>query len=147
MRYHNITKDDLLNGDGFRVVLWVSGCNHKCKGCHNPITWNPEHGLIFDDSAKQEIFEELKKDYISGLTLSGGDPLFPSNRETVTNLVKEVKINFPEKNIWLYTGFKYEEIYDLEVMKYIDVLVDGKFEKERPKSNWVGSDNQKVIRL
>ena len=77
MKYHNITKDDMLNGDGLRVVLWVSGCNHACKACQNPITWDPNIGLDFDEKAKEEIFCELKKDYISGLTLSGGDPLFP----------------------------------------------------------------------
>lgn len=147
MRYHNITKDDLLNGDGFRVVLWVSGCSHRCKGCQNPITWNANNGLIFDEKAKQEIFTELKKDYINGLTLSGGDPLFTSNREEITSLVKEVKILFPEKTIWLYTGFKFEEIYDLEVIKYVDVIVDGKYEQDKPKANWVGSNNQRVIKL
>ena len=75
MRYHNITKADMLNGDGLRVVLWVSGCSHCCKDCQNPLTLDPNGGLIFDEVAKQEMFEELSKDYISGLTLSGGDPL------------------------------------------------------------------------
>ena len=76
MRYHNITKDDMLNGDGLRVVLWVSGCDHCCKECHNPITWDPNGGLVFDEEAKEELFEELKKDYVSGITFSGGDPLY-----------------------------------------------------------------------
>ena len=79
MRYHNITKDDLLNGEGLRVVLWVSGCSHHCKGCHNKITWDPDSGLQFDNNAKQEIFNELDKEYISGITFSGGDPLYPGN--------------------------------------------------------------------
>ncbi len=74
MRYHNITKDDMLNGDGLRVVLWVAGCDHCCKECHNPVTWDPNGGLFFDEKAKAEIFEELEKDYISGITFSGGDP-------------------------------------------------------------------------
>ena len=74
MRYHNITKDDMLNGDGLRVVLWVAGCNHCCKECQNPITWDPYGGLLFDDSAKKEIFEQLEEKYISGITFSGGDP-------------------------------------------------------------------------
>ena len=77
MRYHNITKDDMLNGDGLRVVLWVAGCSHHCKGCQNPITWDPDGGIPFDEAAKQEIFEQLDKDYISGITFSGGDPLHP----------------------------------------------------------------------
>lgn len=80
MRYHNITKDDMLNGDGLRVVLWVAGCGHHCKGCQNPITWDPNGGIPFDDAAKAEIFEQLDKDYISGITFSGGDPLHEANR-------------------------------------------------------------------
>ena len=77
MRYHNITKDDMLNGDGLRAVLWVAGCTHKCKGCHNPVTWDIEGGIPFDDAAKEELFEAIKPDYISGVTFSGGDPLHP----------------------------------------------------------------------
>ena len=78
MRYHNITKDDMLNGDGLRVVLWVAGCSHGCRECQNPITWDPNGGLPFTDSERAEIFAELDKDYISGITFSGGDPLHPS---------------------------------------------------------------------
>ena len=91
MRYHNITKDDMLNGDGLRVVLWVAGCGHHCKGCQNPITWDPNGGIPFDDAAKAEIFEQLDKDYISGITFSGGDPLYEANRADVTALAKEIK--------------------------------------------------------
>ena len=91
MRYHNITKDDMLNGDGLRVVLWVSGCVHCCKECHNPITWDPNGGLEFDEEAKQEIFDELEKSYVSGITFSGGDPLHISNVYEVTALAKEIK--------------------------------------------------------
>ena len=76
MQYHNITKDDMLNGDGLRVVLWVAGCGHACPGCHNPITWDENGGLPFDEAAKEEIFTELAKDYVSGVTFSGGDPLY-----------------------------------------------------------------------
>ena len=86
MRYHNITKDDMLNGDGLRVVLWVSGCVHCCKECHNPITWDPNGGLEFDEEAKQEIFDELEKSYVSGITFSGGDPLHISNVYEVTKV-------------------------------------------------------------
>ena len=91
MRYHNITKDDMLNGDGLRVVLWVSGCNHGCKGCQNPITWDKNCGLIFDESAKNELFEQLSKKHIAGITFSGGDPMHPANVEEITALAKEVK--------------------------------------------------------
>lgn len=147
MRYHNITKDDMLNGDGLRVVLWVAGCSHGCKGCHNPVTWDPNGGLEFDQEVKEEIFTELEKDYISGITFSGGDPLFFSNRPDVLKLIREIKERFPEKTVWLYTGFEWEAISELEVMKYLDVLVDGRFllEKKDTKLHWKGSANQRVI--
>ena len=147
MKYHNITKDDMLNGEGIRVVLWVSGCLHHCKGCQNPLTWDTQNGIDFDDEAKEEIFAELSKDYVQGLTLSGGDPLHPDNRETITELVKEVKMKFPDKNVWCYTGYTFDQVKTLEVIKYLDVLVDGKYVQGLPKANWVGSNNQKVIRL
>ncbi len=147
MKYHNITKCDMLNGDGIRVVLWVSGCSHFCPECQNKITWDAGCGLEFDENAKKELFQALDKDYISGLTLSGGDPLFVGNRLTTTALAKEVKEKFPNKTIWLYTGFIFEEIKDLEILKYVDVLVDGKFIAELKDNNyhWAGSTNQRII--
>lgn len=147
MRYHNITKDDMLNGEGLRVVLWVSGCSHHCKNCQNPITWDPEGGLFFDEAAKEELFAELEKDYISGITFSGGDPLFPGNRQDITALLKEIREKFPDKNIWMYTGFSWEEVSALEAMQYVDVLVDGKFVEELKDNqlHWKGSYNQRII--
>ena len=147
MRYHNITKDDMLNGDGLRVVLWVAGCSHCCKECHNPITWDPNGGLLFDEEAKQEIFSELEKSYIHGITFSGGDPLHLSNVLEVTQLIKEIKVLYPTKTIWLYTGYTYESIKDLDFIPFLDVLCDGKFEIDLfdPKIHWVGSSNQRVI--
>ena len=147
MQYHNITKDDMLNGDGLRVVLWVAGCGHACPGCHNPITWDKNGGLPFDEAAKEEIFTELAKDYVSGVTFSGGDPLYPANREQVGALAREVHARFPEKTIWLYTGFLWEDIRDLPFLKNVDVLVDGPFvEAEKDVTlHWKGSANQRVI--
>ena len=147
MQYHNITKDDMLNGDGLRVVLWVAGCGHACPGCHNPITWDENGGLPFDEAAKEEIFTELAKDYVSGVTFSGGDPLYPANREQVGALAREVHARFPEKTIWLYTGYSWEEISALPLMQYIDVLVDGKFiaDLKDTKLHWKGSFNQRII--
>ncbi len=147
MRYHNITKDDMLNGEGLRVVLWVSGCSHHCKNCQNPVTWDPEGGLFFDEAAKEELFAELEKDYISGITFSGGDPLFPGNRQDITALLKEIREKFPDKNIWMYTGFSWEEVSALEAMQYVDVLVDGKFVEELKDNqlHWKGSYNQRII--
>ena len=121
MRYHNITKEDMLNGDGLRVVLWVAGCSHGCKGCQNPITWDPKGGLEFDETAKEEIYEQMGKSYVAGITFSGGDPL--------------------------YTGYLWEEIQDLEILSYLDVVVDGKFilEQRDVSLKWKGSTNQRVI--
>lgn len=152
MRYHNITKDDMLNGEGLRVVLWVSGCEHHCKECQNPITWNPEEGLIFDEAAKQEIFNELEKDYVKGITFSGGDPLHPDNRKDVMRLLIDITYEFPHKDVWLYTGYTFEEILQDDYLKFIvlslvDVLVEGKFEKDKMDVNyhWAGSTNQRII--
>ena len=147
MLYHNITKDDMLNGDGLRVVLWVSGCSHKCKGCHNPITWDPECGVLFDEDAKKEIFDELEKSYISGITFSGGDPLYETNVPEVTAFAKEIKERFPKKTIWLYTGALWEDVRNMEIVSYIDVLVDGEFEIDKKDKllHWKGSSNQRVI--
>lgn len=147
MRYHNITKDDMLNGDGLRVVLWVAGCAHACPGCHNPVTWNPEGGLPFDESARREIYEELEKDYVSGITFSGGDPLHPANIRGVTELARQIRSDFPDKTIWLYTGSTWNEVRDLEVARYVDVLVDGTFQEAKKDNTlrWKGSSNQQVI--
>lgn len=147
MRYHNITKDDMLNGDGLRVVLWVAGCEHCCKECHNPITWDPNGGLEFTESERQEIFTELSKDYISGITFSGGDPLHYQNVTEVTALAREIKENYPDKTIWLYTGSTWEEISSMEIVNYVDVLVDGEFKIDEFDANlhWKGSANQRVI--
>lgn len=147
MRYHNITKDDMLNGDGLRVVLWVAGCAHACPGCHNPVTWDPEGGLPFGEAARQEIYEELEKDYVSGITFSGGDPLHPANMQGVTELARQIRSDFPDKTIWLYTGSTWDEVRDLEVIRYVDVLVDGPFREDEKDStlHWKGSANQQVI--
>lgn len=147
MQYHNITTDDMLNGDGLRTVLWVAGCTHRCRGCHNPITWDIDGGIPFDKAAESELFEKLSPDYISGITFSGGDPLHPNNRAEVTRICKRVREEFPQKDIWLYTGFTFEEISDLEIVPLLDVIVDGKFILEQldAKLHWKGSANQRVI--
>lgn len=147
MRYHNITKDDMLNGDGLRVVLWVAGCEHNCPNCQNPVTWDINGGLEFDAAAKDELFAEIDKPYISGITFSGGDPLHPQNREDVGRLIGEYIEKFPDKTIWLYTGYEWNEIKDLPFMNNIDILVDGKYIDALKDVNlpWRGSSNQKVI--
>lgn len=150
MNYHNITKDDLKNGDGLRVVLWVAGCSHECKNCQNPVTWDPNDGIPFDDNAKKELFEILEKDYISGITFSGGDPLFIGNRETVYSLIEEIKTKYPDKTIWLYSGYTFSQIKDFmpeEILRDIDIIVDGPYIESKRDVNlkWRGSSNQRVI--
>lgn len=146
MNYHNITTDDMLNGDGLRVVLWVAGCEHHCRGCQNPITWDPCDGLSFDVETERELFEELQEPYISGITFSGGDPLHPNNRDTVIRLATIAK-NLYGKTVWLYTGYDWEDICNLPGIEEIDVLVDGKFIQELADINypWAGSTNQRII--
>lgn len=123
INYHNITYPDMNNGGGLRVVLWLSGCSHKCEGCQNPQTWDANSGILFDESAKEELFRELDKDYISGLTLSGGDPLFEGNLDDVLDLVTEInkryntspnriRLSSPQKSIWLYSGYTWESIWN-----------------------------------
>ena len=131
MRYHNITKDDMLNGDGLRVVLWVAGCNHCCPECQNPVTWDPNGGLPFGEAERKEIFAELDKDYVSGITFSGGDPLHPANITEVTAFAKEIRKRYPGKTI----------------VRYLDVCVDGEFEVDKKELSlkWKGSSNQRVI--
>lgn len=147
MNYHNITVDDMLNGDGLRTVLWVSGCDHRCRGCQNPQTWPETSGIPFDEDAKAELFEALSRDYMNGVTFSGGDPLFCRNRDTVGALIEEIHEKLPEKTIWLYTGSLFEEIKSLPFIPMIDVIVDGPYiESLRDTQlHWKGSKNQRVI--
>lgn len=166
MNYLKIEHEDVCNGTGLRVVLWLSGCSHHCYNCQNPQTWNPDSGIPFDESAKQEIFNELSKDYISGITFSGGDPLHENNLDEVLKLVQEIRISFPEKTIWLYTGYTWEQlVYSRmpqgiekgkeflywnqrnEIISLCDILVDGEYidEQRDITLKWRGSKNQRVI--
>lgn len=137
----------MRNGDGLRVVLWVSGCSHRCEGCQNPVTWDPEDGLAFDEDAKKEIWAALQKDYISGITFTGGDPLHVANKAEVIALMQEIKEAFPDKTIWLYTGDDFESFYREPFLAYVDVCVDGEFilSEMDTKLCWKGSKNQRVI--
>lgn len=152
MYYSGITKCDIANGNGFRAVLWVSGCDHHCPGCHNPETWNPCYGRLFDVFTALEILDALDKDYIEGLTLSGGDPLKKENVPYVYWLVKQVKEKYPNKDIWCWAGDTLEQLENRddvkELLKYIDVLVDGEFIQSKRDITlaWRGSSNQKIYR-
>lgn len=147
MNYHKIEKYSIANGTGIRVVLWVSGCTCYCRNCQNPQTWSFHSGQLFDEKAKQELFKALDKPYIQGVTFSGGHPLENENIDTVYSLCKEIKEKFPTKDIWLYTGYTFENISSYLIMKYIDVLVDGKYIEEQKDLTlkWRGSKNQRVI--
>ena len=147
MKYHNITHCDMLNGSGIRVVLWVSGCDHNCKGCQNPITWDVNNGIPFDEDAYQEIINDLEQDYCSGITFSGGDPMHIDNRECILIVCQDIKKLYPNKTIWMYTGYTFEQIKDSPILKYIDVLVDGEYKEElrNIEMHWAGSTNQRII--
>lgn len=150
MNYHKIITDDQLNGDGLRVVLFVSGCDHHCKGCQNPQTWDQNSGQEFTNKEKEKILQMLSEDYISGITLSGGDPLYSANIDCIYDLIKSIRNKYGiTKDIWLYTGYKFEDIlsFSKELIKNIDVLVDGEFIEELAdkKYKWAGSTNQRVI--
>lgn len=150
MNYHKIITDDQLNGDGLRVVLFVSGCDHHCKNCQNPQTWDQNSGQKFTNKEKEKILQMLSEDYISGITLSGGDPLYSANIDCIYDLIKSIRNKYGiTKDIWLYTGYKFEDIlsFSKELIKNIDVLVDGEFIEELAdkKYKWAGSTNQRVI--
>ena len=153
MRYIKITKPDINNGTGCRVTLWLPGCTHKCPGCHNAWTANYNIGKEFDKNAKQLIFNELSKSYIAGITISGGDPLDQPKEilDELGKFLKEVNERFPDKNVWIYTGYYYKDLNDdqLRVLEYCDVLVDGPFINSLadPALAFRGSSNQSIIYL
>ena len=157
MNYLGIDKASISNGPGVRVVLWVSGCTVCCNGCQNPESWNFNAGKLFDSNAKQELFSALSKPYIKGITFSGGNPIERKNMSCIYDLVKEIKIKFPDKDIWLYTGWTltindFQQFYlDMtmpdEIYKLCDVVVDGPYiEKQRDITlKFRGSKNQRLI--
>lgn len=157
MNYADIKKIDVANGEGVRVSVFVSGCNHHCKGCFNQCAWDFNYGKEFSEKEEQQIIDYMNHDYISGLSLLGGEPLEPRNQEGLLPLVKKVKKKFPNKNIWCYTGFDFEKDVvgkmakdnetTRELLKYIDVIVDGKFEEDKRdlKLQFRGSSNQKIV--
>jgi anaerobic ribonucleoside-triphosphate reductase activating protein len=149
MNYHSILNCDVANYIGCRVVLYISGCIHHCKGCQNPQTWDFNGGRLFDDVAKDYLFKSLDKSYIKGLTISGGDPL--CSYDDVLELCKEVKKLFPNKDICIYSGFTLEELINngkTEILDYIDVLIDGRFIEELKDLTleFRGSSNQRILK-
>lgn len=153
MKYATIKKHDIANGPGVRVSLFVSGCNHHCKGCFNEEAWDFNYGKDFTDETIQNIIDYLKPDYITGLSLLGGEPFEPINQQALLPFLTKVKKVYPNKTIWAYSGFLYEELLKMkctetkEILNLIDVLVDGKFDIDLkdPLLYFRGSSNQRVI--
>jgi anaerobic ribonucleoside-triphosphate reductase activating protein len=147
MNYAKIKPVDVANGEGVRVSVFVSGCSHYCKGCFNYELWNYNAGQKFTCDIIDEILDLCSKDYITGLSLLGGEPLDPNNMADMNLLCYAFKRKFPNKTIWCYTGYEWEKIKQLYIMKFIDVLVDGKFVQELkdPRLKFRGSSNQRII--
>ena len=148
MKYATIKKLDVANGPGIRVSLFVSGCTHHCKGCFNPETWDFEYGEEFTTEVESDILDALKPDYIQGLSILGGEPLHPFNQLAVLEFVRKFKALYPNKDLWVYTGYEYgnHKIME-ELLSYIDVLVDGQFKIDLKDLNlrFKGSSNQRII--
>ena len=147
MRYNKIRKMDISNGPGVRVSIFMQGCSFHCKDCFNEETWDFNGGKEYTDETINRVLELCDKEYIVGLSILGGEPVHPKNIEGTTKLAKSFKEKFPNKNIWMWTGFLFENIKDNELLNYIDVLIDGQFKTELfdPTLRWRGSSNQRVI--
>ena len=156
MYYGAIKKNDIANGQGVRVSLFVSGCTHHCKNCFNAETWSFTYGAPFTEETEEEILSAMAPGYVEGLSLLGGDPLEPLNQEPLLPLLRKMRERYPEKTVWCYTGFLYEDLFGEgkavtpatpELLSYLDILVDGPFIEEKKNLNlqFRGSSNQRVI--
>lgn len=155
LRILDITAPDINNGNGIRITLWVAGCTHKCKGCHNAWTWDYNQGIKFienKDDILNKLSNWLQRDYVDGITFSGGDPLDqdPLSLSELMQLIKWVRLNYPTKTIWLYTGYEYEKLnkYQKEIANNCDTIVDGPFIEEKKTFDcpFRGSSNQRIIK-
>lgn len=158
MKYATIKETDIANGTGVRVSLFVSGCTHHCKGCFNEIAWDFDYGKEFTQDTIDYIIDHLKPNYIKGLTLLGGEPMDPKNQKDILILLRQVNTKLPDKDIWCYTGYLYEDLLDKgrantpytdEILEYINILVDGPFIQEQKDITlkFRGSTNQRIIYL
>lgn len=156
MRYASIKNCDIANGQGIRISLFVTGCRHHCPNCFNQEIWEFNTGEPFTDNEKNKIIELLEPSYIAGLSLLGGEPLEPENQQGLLDLVKEVKAIYPNKTVWCYSGFTFEQLindklvkdpYLKELLENIDILVDGRFieELKSPSLAFRGSSNQRIL--
>ena len=153
MNYMTIKSLDIANGPGCRISLFVSGCRHHCEGCFNPESWDFDAGLQFRISTETRILYLLDNDYIAGLSILGGEPFEPENMSELYHFIYKVREKFPNKTIWIYTGFTFEQLMvkelSLKILELIDVLVDGKFilKKKDLKLQYCGSTNQRIINV
>ena len=156
MNYGAIKKCDIANGGGVRTVLFVSGCTHHCKGCFQPETWNFDYGERYTKETEDEIIESLRPDYVDGITLLGGEPFEPENQRELVKLLRRIKKELPQKTVWSFSGFTYEELtgdsravceVTNEMLSMLDVLVDGEFveAKRNISLRFRGSENQRLI--
>lgn len=149
MNYCGLKKTDIANGEGVRVSLFVSGCRNHCDGCHNPEAWDFSYGQPFTIETENEIIEALRPSWIQGLSVLGGEPCEKENEKVLISFLKRVRGELPEKDIWLYSGYNYEMLRGEEILKYVDILVDGSFQLEQRDVSLAfrGSRNQRIIRL
>ena len=149
MNYGAIKKIDIANGLGVRVSLFVSGCRNHCEGCFQPQTWDFDYGQPFTKEVEDEILEALRPDWIQGLSILGGEPMEPENQEVLLPFLKRVKRECSDKDIWLYSGYVYEQIKDSDILRYVDVLVDGPFVEKlkNPSLAFRGSSNQRILNI
>lgn len=149
MHYGAIKKTDIANGSGVRVSLFVSGCRNHCKGCFQPQTWDFEYGQPFTKDTEDEIIKALCPSWIQGFSILGGEPMEPENQKTLLPFIKRIRQKYSDKDIWLYSGYVYEEIKDFELLQYVDVLVDGPFVEEMkdPSLAFRGSRNQRILNV
>lgn len=155
MRYNKIRTMDISNGEGVRVSLFVQGCEFHCKNCFNTEAWDFQGGKEFTTETLNTLLDLCNKDYIKGLSILGGEPMHPTNRETVVDIMRAFKFRFPNKDIWMWTGYTLEELLEqndedvTSMLIYLDYLIDGQFidEKKNLKLKWAGSDNQRCINI
>ena len=158
MNYGEIKNCDIANGRGVRISLFVSGCTHHCKNCFNPETWDFAYGEEFTHDVQDSIIALLEPEYISGLTILGGEPFEPCNQAALVSFIKRVKNKYPQKDLWMYSGYTYEELtgdskanceFTDEILSYVDVLVDGEYVEELKNITlkFRGSENQRLINV
>lgn len=147
MKYDKIKFEDMNNGPGLRTVIWVSGCEFACPFCFNERLWNFEEGDNFGQEQIDIILKSLDNDYVDGVTFLGGEPLHKRNVDTMQSLAAKIKEMYPNKTIWCYTGHLFKDVEHLEILNYIDVLVDGRFVMKLfdPNYQYAGSTNQRII--